>query len=196
MNCSSKGVADLPSYHHTEVITTPMVFTSVCTIIAIVWGFDNPNTALQSLNEPHPLLWISTHFSHSNINHLVKNIMALWLLNYLFPIKLPTFITASMFCVPMVGCYAIWQDIQYFLGLSALLYIFPGYYYHRLIKLKTYLPAFFILFFLVSYFLLSYLIFSNNELLTPLTEQKPFIAAHAIGFISGIFAYYFETNHK
>ena len=153
----------------------------VNTAVALTFGYASPLTGyVQGSNSPIYTLF-TTHFTHLSHYHLLTNMMALWLLMYLFPHKIQLIVTACLLCILFIAGYAMANNTYAYLGFSALLYCLPGLYFFHSIQTKKYLVSGLILMILYVYL---YMIVPMN---TPANSHwQPMTTAHLIGFISGV----------
>ncbi len=148
--------------------------------VAILYGFAAPITAYTQGDQSPLYTLITTHVSHHSPRHLTGNLMALWLLMLLFPVKTSKLIGAFIGCVFIIAGYVNLTGINAFMGFSALLYCIPGCYLQQSQANKTHHISIGILLILYTYL---FMIVPSTTIIDD--QWQPMTAAHLMGFISG-----------
>lgn len=158
-------------------LTLALPLVAISLLIAATFGCDNHYTAFEQSKNQQFWRLFTAHFSHYDLPHLAGNLTALLLLLYLFPQQKHIFTTAVLFTITAVTILAYQQQIERFMGLSALLYTIPGTaFIDRLMNKKSSEAAF------IALILTAYLM-----LLAPSADsiRPAWTAAHLLGFIAG-----------
>jgi rhomboid family GlyGly-CTERM serine protease len=71
---------------------------------------------------------VSGNFTHTNLPHLAMNMLALWLINFMFQPNSRQFVLISVVLSAMVGIGLIFTDLQRYVGLSGTLHGIFAYY--------------------------------------------------------------------
>lgn len=174
--------------------SVPQVLLAVCILcigLAAALGYHHPNTAYLYGSESPTYTLLTTHFSHHSAQHMFSNLLALWMLLVLFPNKTSTLVCSFCVCIVSVSAFVKFNDIQAFLGLSALLYCIPGCYLIHSITNKKHITSAAITVILHVYlFMIVPMKTVENSLWTSMTSS------HYMGFLSGVFSACFLSDCK
>lgn len=155
-------------------------------VIAVLFGWSNPVISYQG-HEPELWSLLTTHFSHSSLQHLLANMMALMLLLILFKVHIIGLLKAFIVTVFAVAIYASLNQIESFQGASALLYCIPGCFVSRIHKDDPLEASVVVIIFLC------YLIINEYSYLSA-SSAISFTAAHLIGFVSGLLSEWYHSQ--
>ncbi len=158
-----------------------LIFVSLLTInltIALLFGWSHPVISYNS-SESGLLSLLTTHFSHSGLQHLLANMTALMILLILFKTNIRASLTAFTVTIFAVAIYADLNHIESFQGSSALLYCIPGCYVGRIYRDDLFEALAVVIIFLGYLMINEYGHFTSPSVMS-------FTAAHLIGFTAGI----------
>ena len=148
--------------------------------VAMAFGYLSPLTGYVQGDHSPAYTLFTTHFTHQNTQHLLTNMLALWMLLYLFPNKIKTILTSYFLCILMTAAYVYATEIHAFVGFSALLYCLPGsYLFHSLVTKKYHISLLVLMILYVYLYMIVPMNSQENSLWQPMTP------AHLIGFVSG-----------
>jgi rhomboid family GlyGly-CTERM serine protease len=162
----------------------------ICLIIAMLFSYADENLIFNADKIQQFWRFITAHLVHTDHYHLLGNLLAFALLIYLFPISWQKQIQVFIIAMVFIDIYLILFSIDFYAGLSGLIYAIPGAYFFKLLKQKRYTPALIIVFILLLYVFI----------ISPQTSQiqsnswQPLKAAHLLGFLSGIFVLFLKKN--
>ncbi|MCF6288789.1 MAG: rhomboid family intramembrane serine protease [Proteobacteria bacterium] len=154
----------------------------VCITVAIVFGYANPLLGYNA-TDFHWWQFLSAHFAHYDLTHLVLNLLALPILLYIFPTPIKLYLSGVLVAIVLIDVYLFFSTIKYYVGFSGLLYVIPGSACIRFIAQKQYGTALLLVILFGIYLLFTWHVTStsNGKLWLPL------VPAHLLGFIGGVF---------
>lgn len=164
-------------------LTLALALIVISMTMVALFGYDNPYTAFEQSKSQQLWRLFTAHFSHYDLPHLAGNLTALLLLLYLFPQQKHIFATAALLTITSVAIFAQQQEIERFMGLSALLYAIPGAaFIDKLITNKPSQAAF------IATILIAYL-----SVLAPhsTNSREAWTTAHLLGFVAGNLSFMF-----
>lgn len=161
-----------------------MLLLSINILAALAFGFYSSQLTYMNQLEYNWWFSFSTHFSHKNLEHLVSNMSALFILLWLFPLSFKRYLCGMVLTIITVRVFAGFYNIHSYLGFSAMLFILPGHHLIKLFKTKNYMEITAILI-----IMLCHLGFVTESWDSEISQTDTFHAAHLIGFIVGSLSY-------
>jgi membrane associated rhomboid family serine protease len=160
-----------------------ITISTLCILLIAIFDFANPQLAYNSSGF-HVWQFITAHFIHYDMKHLMTNILAFGMLLYLFPISFKSYLKALIFSLVLIDVYLYFSGVSFYVGYSGLLYIIPGSACLKYLQLKKYCYAIAIICVLILYI---FIIAPESNLSNDVAWQS-LKQAHLLGFIGGFLA--------